>query len=143
VTKKTDRLTIRFQPEFIADLDKAAKAGGYASKVSFVRQACANQLEGASKALSDTEERILATLERQSRDIRKVTTTTVAIYAALDTFMKLYLTYTPEIPPETRAANVATGKLRYERFTRDVAKNLTGSVVAALRELVGSETESS
>jgi hypothetical protein len=121
---------------FMEEVRRAAAEGGYASPSSFIRQAIVNQLQGATKALSDTEERILATLERQSRDLRKATTAAVVTYAALDTFIKLYLTYTPEIPQEARAASVATAKLRYEKFKANVAKELTGNAAAALQELV-------
>jgi hypothetical protein len=119
-------------------IEEAAKQGGFASPSSFIRQAVINQLQGASKALSDAEERILATLERQSRDLRKATTACLISYAALDTFMKLYLTYTPEIPPDARAASVALAKVRYEKFKNDVAKELTGNVAAAIQELSNS-----
>ena len=88
---------MRFEPAMLEAIDQAAKDGGFASPSSFIRQAVVNQLQGASKALNDTEERILATLERQSRDIRKLTTAAVLSYASLDTFIKLYLTYQPEI----------------------------------------------
>lgn len=138
MAKKQHPLPVRFEPAMIEAIQAAAKDGGFASPSSFIRQAVVNQLQGATKALSDTEERILATLERQSRDIRKLTTAAVLSYATLDTFIKLYFTYQPEIPREARSASVATAKLRYEKFKADVAKEMTGNVAAALREWVDS-----
>jgi Arc/MetJ-type ribon-helix-helix transcriptional regulator len=138
LARRGEGRNVRFEPAMLEAIDQAAKDGGFASPSSFIRQAVVNQLQGASKALNDTEERILATLERQSRDIRKLTTAAVLSYASLDTFIKLYLTYQPEIPPEARSASVATAKLRYEKFKADVAREVTGNVAAALREWVDS-----
>ena len=138
MAKKGEGRNVRFEPAMLEAIEKAAKEGGFASPSSFIRQAVVNQLQGASKALSDTEERILATLERQSRDIRKLSTAAILTYASLETFIKLYLTYQPEIPPEARSASVAIAKLRYEKYKADVAKEMTGNVAAALREWVNS-----
>jgi hypothetical protein len=129
------QLCIRMESELLEEIDKAQKAEGFASPSAWVRQACVNQLVGTSKALSETEARILSSLERQSRDIRKNQTATVAAYALLDTFIKLYLTYTPELLPETKTTSVAQAKVRYERFVKDVAKNLTGNAAASLKQL--------
>jgi hypothetical protein len=135
LAKKSDRMTVRFQPAFIEEIERAAKEGGFASPGSFVRQACANQLAGASRALGETEERILATLERQSRDLRKLTTAVLVTHSLLDTFVKLYLAHTPELDPEVRPAAVAAARSRYDKLTRDVARNMTGKTKAALEEL--------
>jgi hypothetical protein len=111
---------------------------GYASPSSYIRQACVNSLNGVSRALNEAEERILATLERQSRDLHKLQRVALIQYAAFDDFVKLYLTYTAEMSPEIRDAAVALGKVRYAKFQKDVARELTGRVSEALREIADS-----
>lgn len=97
-----------------------------------------NSLNGVSRALNEAEERILATLERQSRDLHKLQRVALIQYAAFDDFVKLYLTYTAEMSPEIRDAAVALGKVRYAKFQKDVARELTGRVSEALREIADS-----
>lgn len=138
MAKKQHVLTIRCEPAFIAAIQKAAKAEGYASPSSYVRQACINNLNGVSKALSEAEERILATLERQSRDFLRLQRVTLIQHAALDSLIKLYMTYTPEMSPDVRDAAVALAKVRYARFQKDLARDLTGKVSEALREIADS-----
>ncbi|RZU41343.1 hypothetical protein [Edaphobacter modestus] len=135
MAKKQQVVTIRCEHAFIQAIQKAAKAEGYASPSSYIRQACVNSLNGVSRALSEAEERILATLERQSRDLHKLQTVALVQYAAFDTFVKLFMTYTPEMPLEVKEAAIALAKARYTKFRKDVAQEMTGRVSEALREI--------
>ena len=135
MAKKQQVVTIRCEEAFIQAIQKAAKAEGYASPSSYIRQACVNSLNGVSRALNEAEERILATLERQCRDLHKLQRVALIQHAAFDDFVKLYMTYTPEMSPEVRDAAVALGKVRYAKFQKDVARELTGRVSEALREI--------
>lgn len=135
MAKKQHVATIRCEPAFIAAIQKAAKAEGYASPSSYIRQACVDRLNGVSKALSDAEEKILATLQKQSLDLHRLQRATLIQHAALDSLIKLYMTYTPEMPLDIRDAAVALAKVRYAKFQKDVARELTGKVSEALREI--------
>lgn len=135
MAKKQQVVTIRCEQGFIQAIQKAAKAKGYASPSSYIRQACVNSLNGMSGVLSEAEGRILAALERQSRDLRKLQTVAVVQYAAFDTFVKLFMTYTPEMPAEVKEAAIALAKVRYIKFRKDVTQEMTGRVSEALREI--------
>ena len=81
------------------------------------------------------EERIAATLERFARDIRRLHTADQALYAAFDTFVRLFLTCIPDPPPETLTAAKVQGQRRYQNYQQNVARNMKGDARAALGEL--------
>jgi hypothetical protein len=62
--------------------------------------------------LAQTEQRLVATLERHGEDLTAARAELAAVLAMLDRSQFTYLCYTPEVPPDTatgptRAANIA------------------------------------
>jgi hypothetical protein len=81
------------------------------------------------------EERIAATLDRFARDIRQLHSADQALYAAFDTFVRLFLTCIPDPLPETLTAAKVQGQRRYQNYLQNVARSMKGDAPAALGEL--------
>jgi hypothetical protein len=81
------------------------------------------------------EERIAATLDRFAQDIRRLHTADQALYAAFDTFVRLFLTCIPDPPSDCLTAAKVQGHHRYNNYLQNVARNMNGDARAALGEL--------
>jgi hypothetical protein len=113
-----------------------AKARDYASPSAFMRAAVEKELRGADATVDESEQRITASLERYSKQVRRVSTGQQALFAYVDALAKVILSTLPDTDEDTRKAAVARGKLRYSRFLKSVGANMVGDAQAALSELV-------
>ena len=85
---------------------------------------------------SDREAFVAASLDRLSKEIRNLHTTQQALFAAVDSLTRLFLTCIPEPPPEALDQAKRRARLRYERYLVSVAQNMTSDSRATLTELV-------
>src|ERR1700723_865045 len=115
---------------------QAAKARDYASTSAFMRAAVEKELRGVDATLDESEQRISASLEKYSKQVRRVSTGQQALFAYMDALVKVILSTLPDTDEDTRRADVARGKLRYSRFLKSVGANMAGDAQAALIELV-------
>ncbi len=115
---------------------QAAKARDFASPSAFMRAAVEKELRGADATLDESEKRISASLEKYSKQIRRVSNGQQALFAYVDALAKVILSSLPDTDEDTRRAAVARGKLRYTRFLKSVGANMVGDAQAALSELV-------
>jgi len=120
---------------------QAAKARDYASPSAFMRAAVEKELRGGDTTLSESEQRISASLEKYSKQVRRVSTGQQALFAYVDALAKVILTTLPDTDEDTRKAAAARGKLRYSRFLKSVGTNMVGEAQAALAELVNRAPE--
>ena len=120
---------------------QAAKARDYASPSAFMRAAVEKELRGADATLDESEQRINASLEKYSKQVRRVSTGQQALFAYMDALAKVILSTLPDTDEDTRKADVARGKLRYSRFLKSVGANMAGDAQAALMELVNRAPE--
>src|ERR1700751_4025521 len=120
---------------------QAAKVRSYASPSAFMRAAVEKELRGADTTLDDSENRIIASLERYSKQIQRVRTGQQALFAYMDALAKVILSTLPDTDEDTRQAAAARGKLRYSRFLKSVGANMVGDAQAALSELVSRAPE--
>ena len=120
---------------------QAAKVRSYDSPSAFMRAAVEKELRGADATLDESEQRIIASLERYSKQIRRVSTGQQALFAYIDTLAKVILSTLPDTGEDARTAAVAKGKVRYSRFIRSVGANMVGDAQAALSELVNRAPE--
>ena len=120
---------------------QAAKARDYASPSAFMRAAVEKELRGADATLDESEQRVNASLERYSKEVRRVSTGQQALFAYVDALAKVILTTLPDTDEDTRKAAAARGKFRYSRFLKSVGANMVGDAQVALTELVNRATE--
>ena len=90
--------TVRLSKDEQAQLYQAARERGYLSPTAFIRAAIRNELTGRESEVSETEQRIAATIERLSRDIFRANRGQQALFAVVDTLVKTFLTCVPEPP---------------------------------------------
>jgi hypothetical protein len=115
---------------------QAAKVRSFDSPSAFMRAAIEKELRGVDVTLDESEQRITASLERYSKQVRRVSTGQQALFAYVDALAKVILSTLPDTDEDTRQAAAARGKLRYSRFIKSVGANMVGDAHAALSELV-------
>lgn len=120
---------------------QAAKVRDYASPSAFMRAAVEKELRGADSTIGESEQRISASLEKYSIQVRRVSTGQQALFAYVDALAKVILSTLPDTDEESRKAAAARGKLRYSRFLKSVGANMVGDAQAALSELVSRAPE--
>ena len=120
---------------------QAAKVRSYDSPSAFMRAAIEKELPGTDATLNESEQRIIASLERYSKRVRRVSTGQQALFAYMDALAKVILSTLPDTDEDARTAAVARGKLRYSRFIKSVGASMVGDAHAALSELVKSVPE--
>jgi hypothetical protein len=140
--KKTTKMRgMRLSEATYKAVVQAAKARDYASPSAFMRAAVEKELRGADATLDESEQRISASLEKYSKQVRKVSTGQQALFAYMDALAKVILTALPDTGEDTMKAAVARGRLRYSRFLKSVGANMVGDAQAALSELVNRAPE--
>jgi hypothetical protein len=77
--------------------------------------------------LAQTEQRLVATLERYGEDLTAARAELAAVLAMLDRSQFTYLCYTPEVSPDTRDRAYASGQHRFAAWRRAVARHLKAS----------------
>ena len=128
--------TVRLPEELAQGVRQAAEVRGFSSPRAFVREALRNELAGRKDASQDTEERLAATLERITRELRRLGTAQQAQFALTDALAKVVLVCLPEPPGEAIQQARSRAKLRYDKFLKTVASAMAGDARAALAELV-------
>jgi Arc/MetJ-type ribon-helix-helix transcriptional regulator len=130
------RFDIRISKDLAGEVERAVSQRGFESTTAFIRQAISNELRFGGSALREVEERIAASQERLSREIRRVQTAQQAAYAVLDTFVRVFLMCVPEPSGDAVTPAKARAATRYGNFVKNVARNMTGDARAALAELI-------
>jgi hypothetical protein len=140
--KKTTRMRgMRLSDATYKAVVQAAKIRSYDSPSAFMRAAIEKELRGANATLDESEQRITATLERYSKQVRRVSTGQQALFAYMDALAKVILSTLPDTDEDTRQAAATRGKLRYSRFLKSVGANMVGDAQEALSELVNRAPE--
>jgi hypothetical protein len=120
---------------------QAAKVRSYDSPSAFMRAAVEKELRGVDATLDDSEQRIAISLEKYSKQVRRVSTGQQALFAYMDTLAKVILSTLPDTDEDARTTAAARGKLRYSRFLKSVGANMVGDAHEALSELVNRAPE--
>jgi len=127
---------MKLTKELAQKLEAAAREKGFSSPSAFIRAAIENELISRKPAFDESEERIVATIDRLAQEMRKMSTGQQALFAFVDSLTKTLLTCLPEPSGEVYSQAVARGKARYERFIKNVGMSMAGDSRAALAELV-------
>jgi hypothetical protein len=94
-----------------------------------------NELRHGEPAIVKTERIVSASIDRLARDLRALQTAQQAVFALTDSLARLFLTCVPEPAPEVLDQAKRRARLRYDRFLKSVAQNMTADSQASLTEL--------
>lgn len=127
---------LRVDDAFIGRIERAAKDGGFSNTSAFIRAAIERELAGRESGVDAAEDRLAASLDRLSREIRGVKLAQQALFAFVDSLVKTLLTCVAEPPRDAYDQAVARGKTRYDRFLKSVGAGMAGDSQAAMTELL-------
>ena len=127
---------MKLTKELAQKLQTAAAEKGFSSPSAFIRSAIENELGSRKPVFDESEQRIVATVDRLALEMRKLSTGQQALFAFVDSLAKTLLTCLPEPSGDAYAQAVARAKARYERFIKNVGMSMAGDSRAALAELV-------
>ena len=127
---------VRLSESLRKKLEEAAHKSGYASTSAFIRAALEERVSDRETMLTETEQRIAASLDRLGTQLRRLGTVQQAQFALTDAFARLFLICVPEPPKDVLELSKAKAKVRYEKLLRGVVENMTGEARATLSGLV-------
>src|SRR5580704_15810342 len=108
--KKTTKMRgMRMSEATYRAVVQAAKTRDYASPSAFMRTAVEKELRGADATLDESEQRISASLEKYSKQVRRVSTGQQALFADMDALAKVILSALPDADEDTGKAEIARG----------------------------------
>src|SRR5690349_17963080 len=136
MASRTIKITVRLTSDEDKLVEQAARDRGYLNPSAFIRSAIRNEIAGRESEMTETEQRIAATLERLSRDIFRVNRGQQALFAVVDTLVKTFLTCIPEPPRDGMSQSIARARDRYDRFVKSAGQAMVGDSEAALHDLV-------
>jgi len=134
-----ERFELRLPESLMAQVREAAEERGFANVTAFIRAALQNELRSGETALDRTERAVASSIDRVSRDVQTLHTTQQAVFALTDSLARLFLTCVPEPQPEVLDQAKRKARLRYSRFLKSVAQNMTGDSRAVIAELTDHE----
>ncbi len=133
---KRERFELRLSDEQLTVVKRTAQVRGFRSVSGYIQAVLTRDLRDSPPDQSDREAFVAASLDRLSKEIRNLHTTQQALFAAVDSLTRLFLTCIPEPPPEALDQAKRKARLRYERYLVSVAQNMTSDSRATLTELV-------
>ena len=133
---KWERFELRLSEEQLTVVKRTAQVRGFRSVSGYIQAVLARDLRDSPPDQSDREAFVAASIDRLSKEIRNLHTTQQALFAAVDSLTRLFLTCIPEPPPEALDQAKRRARLRYERYLVSVAQNMTTDCRATLTELV-------
>jgi len=132
---KWERFELRLSEEQLAVVKRTAQVRGFRSVSGYIQAVLTRDLRDSPPDQSDREAFVAASIDRLSKEIRNLHTTQQALFAAVDSLTRLFLTCIPEPPPEALDQAKRKARLRYERYLVSVAQNMTSDSRATLTEL--------
>ena len=132
--RRNERFELRLPQELVERLKAVARERD-ASLASVVRMALENELRHGEPAIAKTERIVSASIDRLTRDLRTLQTAQQAVFALTDSLARLFLTCVPEPAPEVLDQAKRRARLRYERFLKSVAQNMTADSQTSLAEV--------
>jgi len=127
---------LRLHAELRNRIAVAMQKGGFSSRSAFIRAAVERELAGRESGVDAAAQRIAASLDRMTREIRNLRLGQQALFAFVDVLVKTLLTCVPEPPRDAHDQAVAVAKARYDRFLKTVGKGMVGDSQAAMAELL-------
>ena len=132
--RKNERFELLVPQDLLERLKVVAGERG-TSVASVVRVALENEMRHGEPAIAKTERIVSASIDRLTRDLRTLQTAQQAIFALTDSLARLFLTCVPEPAPEVLDQAKRRARMRYDRFLKSVAQNMTADSQTSLAEL--------
>ena len=133
---KWRRFELRLSEDQFSVTKQTARARGFRSVTAYIQAAVTKDLRDSPVEQSDREAFVAASVDRLSKEIRSLHTAQQAVFAAVDSLTRLFLTCIPEPPPDALDQAKRRARLRYDRFLLSVAQNMTSDSRATLTELI-------
>ncbi len=133
---KWRRFELRLSEEQFAVMKRTAQVRGFRSVTAYIQSVVAKDLHGSPADQADREAFVAASLDRLSKEVHTLHTAQQAVFAAVDSLTRLFLTCIPEPPPDALDQAKRRARLRYDRFLLSVAQNMTSDSRATLTELI-------
>jgi Arc/MetJ-type ribon-helix-helix transcriptional regulator len=130
------RRTIRLTSKTNERVQSAAKQRGYSNPSAFLRAAIEKELGDRDDGIIGAEERLAATIEQVRREMFRLGRAQQALFAYLDSFVKVVLTCLPEPSGEVTEAAVARAKGRHARLLKSAGQSMGGDSKLAMQDLV-------
>ena len=137
---KTRQFNMTLDERQLAAAKQTAAAKGFSSLAAYVR----DLFEKDSRSTSQSERleaSVAASIDRMAKEVRRLHSSNQALFALTDSLVRLFLTCTPEPPPEALDATKRRAKLRYDRFMLSVAQNMTGDSRSALLDVLKGDSD--
>jgi Arc/MetJ-type ribon-helix-helix transcriptional regulator len=128
--------TVRLPEELAQQICKAAEERGFSTPRAFIREAVRKELHARGGAAEEVENRLAASLDRLSSELRRLGTAQQAQFALTDALAKVFLVCIPEPPNDAVDHARSRAMVRYDKFIKSVAASMTGGSRSALTELV-------
>ena len=132
--RKNERFELLVPQDLLERLKVVARERG-TSVASVVRMALENEMRHGEPAIAKTERIVSASIDRLARDLRTLQTAQQAVFALTDSLARLFLTCVPEPAPEVLDQAKRRARMRYDRFLKSVAQNMTADSQTSLAEL--------
>ncbi|MBL8209682.1 MAG: hypothetical protein JNK87_03170 [Bryobacterales bacterium] len=132
--RKNERFELLVPQDLLERLKVVAGERG-TSVASVVRIALENEMRHGEPAIAKTERIVSASIDRLARDLRALQTAQQAVFALTDSLVRLFLTCVPEPDPEVLEQAKRRARMRYDRFLKSVAQNMTADSQTSLAEL--------
>ena len=132
--RKNERFELLVPQDLLERLKVVAGERG-TSVASVVRMALENEMRHGEPAIAKTERIVSASIDRLARDLRTLQTAQQAVFAMTDSLARLFLTCVPEPDPEVLDQAKRRARMRYDRFLKSVAQNMTSDSQTSLAEL--------
>ena len=116
---KRRRFEVRLSDEQLAALKQTAKTRGFRSASAYVQNLLRDDDIDRKSEETDREAVVAASMERLSKEIRKLHTAQQAQFAVVDSLTRLFLTCIPEPPADARTEAVTIARLRHARLLRE------------------------
>lgn len=133
---KRKRFELRLSDDQLTAMKKAAQVRGFRSASAYIQAVLTKDLRVSTTDQADREAFVAASINRLSKEIRRLHTAHQALFALTDGLTRLFLTCIPEPPSGALDQAKRRAKLRYSRFLVSVAQNMSSDTGATLAELI-------
>jgi len=130
------RRTIRLTAASDEKIEAIAKQRGYSSPTALLRSAIEKELGDREGGFTDAENRLASSIEQARREVTRLARAQQALFAYLDSFVKVFLTCVPEPVGQAMDAAVARARGRHARLLKSAGQSMVGESQLAMQEMV-------